>query len=158
MTTESRHALHPDALGDHATAVHLGGWQQLAGQRTYIPAMNREVPGKAFLLQHLGLTGMEVSYSAIPPGRWTPFFHRHRQNEELYVFLSGQGQMQVDGHVTDVGPGSAVRVAPAGARAIRCTGDETLVYLCVQAEAGSYSTSGGVADGEPVPGEVTWPA
>jgi uncharacterized cupin superfamily protein len=137
--------------------VHLHGWERIGQLRTFIPAIGKEVPGKGFLLEALGLTGMEVSYSAIPPGKQTPFYHKHRKNEELYIVISGHGQMQVDGVVTDIGPGSAVRVAPEGSRALRCTGTDVLIYLVIQAEAGSYTTPGGITDGELVPGPVTWP-
>lgn len=157
MTTDAQATLPAEALGAHASAVHLGGWEHLKDQRAFIPALNQAVRGKAFLLEALGLTGMELSFSSIPAGRGTPFYHRHEKNEELYVVVSGRGQMQVDGHVTDIGPGSAVRVAPEGSRALRCLGDEPMVYLVIQAEAGSYTTPGGVTDGRPVPGEVTWP-
>lgn len=157
MSLESTHTFSAEAIGDHAAAVHLHGWEHIAEQRTFVPAMGREVPRKAFLLEKLGLTGMEVSYSAIPPGKHTPFYHKHRKNEELYLFISGHGQMQVDGLVTDVGPASAVRVAPEGSRSIRCTSEAPLIYVCIQAEAGSYTTAGGVSDGELVPGQVTWP-
>ncbi|HWQ08169.1 MAG TPA: hypothetical protein VN436_03645, partial [Holophaga sp.] len=46
-----------------------------------------KVPGKTFLGQVLGLTGMEVSFGALAPGTSMPFLHAHKQNEELYVVL-----------------------------------------------------------------------
>lgn len=92
--------------------------------------------GKEFLGQRLGLTGMEVSINAMPPGQSVPFTHGHKQNEELYLFLTGKGQMLLDDQVIEVGPGSAVRITPAVLRCWRNTGDEPLTCIVVQAKAG----------------------
>jgi len=96
-----------------------------------------KVEGKTFIGEVLGLTGMEVSFGSMLPGESVPFLHAHKQNEELYLILSGEGEMQVDGERIPLRPGTAVRVAPAGARAWRATGPETLSYLVIQAKAGS---------------------
>jgi len=138
------------------TCVHAGplaGWRQL--EFTH-PVLGR-VPGKHFLQEPLGLTGLEMSLSTIGPGRGIPFLHRHRRNEEVYVFLAGRGQFQVDGTVFDVAEGSVVRVAPSGARAYRNTGDGPLTFVVIQAPAGS-GIARTIEDGEPVDEPVTWPA
>jgi uncharacterized cupin superfamily protein len=96
-----------------------------------------EVPGKTFLGQVLGLTGMEVSFGSMLPGEGSPFLHAHKQNEELYVFLSGEGEMQVDGERIPLRAGTAVRVARDGQRAWRATGSEALAFLVIQAKTGS---------------------
>jgi len=96
-----------------------------------------QVDGKVFLREILGLSGMEVSLNALPPGGACSFLHAHKQNEELYVFLSGEGEFQVDGKVFPVEAGSAVRVAPEGMRAWRPTGSEPLSFLVIQVKAGS---------------------
>lgn len=44
----------------------------------------------------------------------------------------------MDGDEFPVQEGSVVRVSPAGERAL-CAGDETLVYICIQAQAGSLT-------------------
>lgn len=102
------------------------------------------LPGKVFLGQTLGLTGMEISLGSLAPGLAIPFLHAHRQNEELYLVLSGEGELQVDGTVLPLRPGTAVRVAPEGMRSWRAVGSEPLTYLVVQAKAGSLeqATSG----------------
>lgn len=97
------------------------------------------VPGKVFLGSPLNLTGMEVSLGSLPPGAAIPFLHAHRQNEELYLVLSGMGEMQVDGEIVPLQPGTAVRVAPDGMRCWRATGEVPLTYLVVQAKAGSLT-------------------
>lgn len=66
---------------------------------------------------------------------------------------SGKGEYQVDGVNIPVKEGSVVRVAPAGKRAVRNTGDLPLVMLCVQykaAKPGSVNPSDGSILNEPV--------
>lgn len=136
----------------HVEAGALPDWRQFQ----YVHPVVGKVSGKLFLKEPLGLTGMEMSLSVIPPGRGIPFLHRHRRNEEVYVFLAGRGQFQVDGATFDVTEGSVVRVAPEGARAYRNTGDAPLAFLVIQAPAGADAT-GTIEDGEPVGAGVTWP-
>jgi uncharacterized cupin superfamily protein len=93
--------------------------------------------GKGFLGQRLGLTGVEVSLNAMAPGQSVPFSHAHIQNEELYLFLSGSGEMLLDNEIVKVGAGSAVRIKPAVFRCWRNTGDVPLTCIVVQAQAGS---------------------
>ncbi len=97
------------------------------------PAMNLKVPGKLFLRELLGLTGMEVSLNEMAPGGAVPFLHRHATHEELYLFLTGTGEMKIDGETVPVGPGSALRLAPAAVRAWRNTGSAPLTCVVVQA-------------------------
>ena len=119
------------------------------------PAFQRPVRGKFFLAEPLGLTGMEVSLNSLPPKVAVPFLHAHREHEELYLFLAGRGELQVDGEYVAVGPGTAVRVAPAGKRSWRNLGDEALVYLVIQAKAGSLAAAT-IKDGQPVDAPVVW--
>ena len=119
------------------------------------PRTKLMVAGKRFLREPLQLTGMELSLNRMEAGGAMPFLHRHRQNEELYLFLSGQGEFQVDGEVFPVGPGSAVRISPAGARGWRNTAAEPLIYVVIQGVEGSMP-GGTVADGQRVEGEVRW--
>jgi uncharacterized cupin superfamily protein len=125
-------------------AGNLSDWKE--GEFPH-PAFQKPVRGKFFLAEPLGLTGMEVSLNSLPPKAAVPFLHSHREHEELYLFLSGQGELLVDGEITKVGPGSAVRVATAGKRAWRNTGDDALIYVVVQAKAGSLA-QGTIKDGQ----------
>lgn len=92
---------------------------------------------KQFLRDLLGLTGMEISVTAYPPATATPFFHSHKQNEELYIVIQGEGQMQLDDELIHVSEGSLVRVLPECSRNIRSGPDTDLVFLCIQAKQGS---------------------
>ncbi len=97
----------------------------------------KDVRGKLFLGDALGLTGMEVSLNSLPPGREVPFLHVHEENEELYVFLGGTGQMVIDGAVIEVAEGTAVRIATGAARSWRNTGTVPLHYIVIQAREGT---------------------
>ena len=87
--------------GIHFTATHLGPLAQIACYSyiapAYSPRAGRPVRGKVFLKEALGLTGIEISWNCFPPGASIPFLHTHRENEEVYMFLSGSGEFMVDG-------------------------------------------------------------
>jgi mannose-6-phosphate isomerase-like protein (cupin superfamily) len=137
------------------SVVHSGPWAEL-DHREFRPAgFPRGLFGKVFLKEDLGLTGMELSLNKIPPGRQSPFLHRHVEHEELYLIVRGQGQVQVDGEVLDVREGSAIRVAPEGVRALRNVGSEDLYYVCVQAKQGSLAGTT-ISDGRRVEGPILW--
>ncbi len=63
--------------------------------------------GKAFLHDLLGLTSCEISVSSMPAGIKLPFNHKHIQNEEIYIFLKGEGIMTLDNEVEQFGFGDA---------------------------------------------------
>lgn len=119
------------------------------------PSFSRPVRGKSFLAAKLALTGLEVSVNSLPPSAAVPFLHTHREHEELYVFLSGEGEFQVDGERFSVRAGSAVRVAPAGRRCWRNVGSESLTYLVIQGKAGSLAAQT-IADGDICAEKPTW--
>lgn len=114
------------------------------------------VEGKKFLKDELGLTSMEVSINKMPPGGGMPFHHRHQESEELYFFIKGKGQFQIDGQIIEVTEGTAIRVAPEGVRVWRNNSNEDLYYLVIQAKANSLDVSS-ISDGVGVEGKVEWP-
>ena len=97
--------------------------------------------GKAFVKEVMGTTSMEVSFGSLAEGQAVPFFHKHKQNEELYIVISGQGVFTLDGEDVEVEAGSIVRIAPSVSRYNRNTGKEPLVYICIQAKDGSLEQS-----------------
>lgn len=135
-------------------AVNVGRMAELG---EYVLELSPEVkiPGKVFLGQALQATGAELSLQSFQPGTETGFLHTHKQHEELYFFVSGQGEFQVDGQVFSVKEGSVVRVAPAGRRSVRNNGSEPLVMLCVQYRGNTF-TAEDAADGELLGEPVTW--
>jgi quercetin dioxygenase-like cupin family protein len=141
--------------GLNFTAAHLRGWARLNEFSFQLPGMKESCPGKLFLKEPLGLTGMEVSLNLLPPGGEIPFLHRHRDNEELYIFVKGRGRFLVDGEVMEVGEGSVIRVAPEGIRAWRNDSEEDLYFIVIQAGVGVMSKTD-ISDGIGVDGKARW--
>ncbi|MGO4499490.1 cupin domain-containing protein [Paenibacillus sp. 2RAB27] len=110
--------------------------------------------GKIFLKDSLQLTSMEVSLNHLPPQGEIPFYHKHQQNEELYIFLQGQGQIQVDGNEIDVHEGTSIRIAPDGVRALRNTSaTQGLHFIVIQAKENSLTQwveTDGIIQDQPV--------
>lgn len=76
-----------------------------------------------------------------------PFLHCHRENEEVYLVLKGQGQFQIDEKVVEIREGSAIRLDRAAARGLRNTSEtESLIFLVIQAPEGGLE-EGETADG-----------
>ncbi len=118
------------AQNENFKAVYVGPWAEIA------QFVTEDVKGKVFLKEALGTSGSELSVGALPAHTTLPFFHAHKQNEELYIVLHGSGKMQVDEDVFELREGSVVRVSPKGSRSLR-SGADGLVYLCLQTKEGS---------------------
>lgn len=138
----------------NCSAINVGKFQELSD---YVLELGPEVkiPGKVFGGAAAGATGAEFSFQVFRPGTETGFLHTHKTHEELYFFLSGTGEFQVDGEIFPVTEGSVVRVAPAGRRSVRNNGTEPLTMLCVQYREGTF-TADDAADGEILPEPVAW--
>ena len=138
----------------NATAIDLGPLAELSD---YVLELGPgvKIPGKVFGGAAVKAGGADFSLQVFAPGTEGGFYHVHKDHEELYFFLSGTGEYQVDGHNIPVKEGSVVRVSPAGKRAVRNTGDAPLVMLCIQyvaAAPGAVNPS----DGTILDGPVQW--
>jgi mannose-6-phosphate isomerase-like protein (cupin superfamily) len=111
---------------------------------------------KRFLKQEMGLTGMEISANSMRPGEALPFRHRHEQNEEVYIFLDGEGEFEADGQMIPIRPGTVIRCAPGSSRAWRNTGEGPMPYLCIQAKHESYGEGHTITDGRAAEGSPAW--
>ncbi len=142
------------AAAENFSAADAGKLSELGG---YLLELGPEVkiPGKVFGGAAVGATGGEFSFQVFRPGQETGFLHTHKEHEELYFFLAGVGEFQVDGQVFPVAEGSVVRVAPAGKRSVRNNGREPLVMLCVQYRAATF-TPADASDGIILPEPVRW--
>ena len=85
----------------------------------------------------LSLTGAEVSVNHLPAGASVPFVHSHKQNEEIYAILSGQGKAVIDGETVELHAGDWLRIAPAAKRQFFASDDSAISYVCIQVKAGS---------------------
>lgn len=142
------------AEGTHFSALSTGSFSQLNDYVLPV-APGMEIQGKVFMGQTLQTTGAEISFQSFAPGKETGFLHTHQTHEELYIFVSGKGEFQVDGQVFPVGEGSVVRVAPEGKRSVRNNGTEPLIMICVQYKAQTF-TAQDAADGQLLKEPVKW--
>ena len=136
------------------SAISVGKLNEL-GEYVLQLGPDVKIPGKVFGGAALQATGAEFSFQSFAPGTETGFLHTHKTHEELYFFLSGKGEFQVDGQIFPVAEGSVVRVAPAGLRSVRNKGTEPLVMLCVQYRGATF-TSEDAADGVISDAKVVW--
>lgn len=142
------------AIAENFSAVNVGRLNEL-GDYVLELAPGVKIPGKVFCGASLGTTGSEFSFQMFRPGTETGFLHTHKNHEELYFFLGGTGEFQVDGTVFPITEGSVVRVAPAGKRSVRNNGDTPLLMLCVQYKSGTF-TPDDAADGNILGEPVKW--
>ncbi len=146
----------PSAKGKNFSLVNVGRFADLLQYELKNPLRDRKTNGKLFLKDHLGLTGMQVSLNLLPAGASMPFYHQHQQNEELYIFTRGKGQIQIDNETFDVEEGTVVRIAPAGERTWRNNSAEDLEYIVIQARENSLAQDT-FDDGLPGERPVVWP-
>ena len=140
--------------GRHFTSIEVGAQAELPNYHFTLPD-GREVPGKLFLREWLGASGVELSWSSLPAGVGVPFLHAHHEHEEIYLFTGGEGEFQVDGEIFAVREGSVIRVAPNGRRSLRNTGAVPLTHLVLQVRPGTVQ-GGPIDDGYRLPEPPRW--
>ncbi|HIW97447.1 MAG TPA: cupin domain-containing protein [Candidatus Tidjanibacter gallistercoris] len=142
------------AAAENFSAISVGKLSEL---NDYVLELgpDMKIPGKVFGGSAIQTTGGEFSFQSFLPGTETGFLHTHKDHEELYFFLSGTGEFQVDGRIFPVSEGSVVRVAPAGKRSVRNSGSRPLVMLCVQYRNGTF-TEADADDGTILQEPVKW--
>lgn len=91
----------------------------------------------------LGTAHVGVSHFRYAPNHHSVSGHRHREQEELYVVLSGSGRIRLEDDVVDLKALDTVRVAPTVIRALEA-GPDGLEFLAI----GSDRPEGG--DGEQI--------
>lgn len=85
----------------------------------------------------LDLTGAEISVNVLPAGASVPFVHAHKQNEEIYAILEGEGKAVIDGETVSLKAGDWLRVSPAAKRQFFASAEQGIKYICIQVKAGS---------------------
>jgi mannose-6-phosphate isomerase-like protein (cupin superfamily) len=97
-----------------------------------------------FARSHIDSEDLGVTYLRYEPGVRAPMGHSHREQEEVYVVISGSGRIKLNDDVLELRPWDVVRVAPATVRALE-GGPEGVELLAI----GSTRPEGG--DGVPAP-------
>lgn len=73
------------------------------------------------------VANQSLAEAALPQGNATDR-HYHRASEEIYFILEGEGTMEVDGEVQNVGPGVGILIPPGAWHQI--TARTPLRFLC----------------------------
>lgn len=83
-----------------------------------------------FAGRDLGLETLGVSYQVVKPGKHHAFGHRHKEVEEVYVVLSGDGKIHLDDDEVTVSRLDAIRVGPSVVRGFEAGSDglELIVF------------------------------
>lgn len=142
------------ASAKNFNAISVGPFSEL-GDYVLQLGPDLKIPGKVFGGAATHATGGEFSFQSFQPGTETGFLHTHKNHEELYFFLSGNGEFQVDGKTFPVSEGTVVRVAPDGKRTVRNNGDKPLIMLCVQYRGNTF-TAEDASDGNILSEPVKW--
>ena len=87
----------------------------------------------------LGLTGAEVSINILPAGANVPFIHSHKNNEEIYAILDGEGLVIIDGEKITIKTGDVLRISPSAKRQFFAAPDKGIKYICIQVKANSLT-------------------
>ncbi len=140
--------------GANFTAYESGALKEWPEHTVDIPGLG-EIPGKLFLKDAIEFTGCEISLNSMAPGAGMPIYHQHQQNEEVYIFIQGRGQIQIDGEAIDVQEGTIVRISPKGKRTWRNNSNGPLLYIIIQARENSL-TQYGLGDAIVAENKVNW--
>lgn len=142
--------------GQNFAVADLGKFSELRKFTFEASEAPLKLEGKVFLKQILDLSSAEISFNNLPPNTSIPFYHKHCLNEEIYIFIQGQGEFQVDDCVFPADEGTVVRVDPEGERCMRNTSDtEDLCWIVIQSRTGSYADHT-IQDGFGVQKQVSW--
>jgi mannose-6-phosphate isomerase-like protein (cupin superfamily) len=119
-----------------------------------VPDVLGDYPGEMrFFAGPLECEQVAFTYRRMPAqtGSKGGYGHRHRTQEEVYYVIEGTLQFKLEDEVVDVGPGTAVRVAPATVRGVWNEGpDDAHLVIC------SVKAQDPANEGEKVDG--FWPA
>src|SRR3954447_886308 len=92
-----------------------------------------DYPGEMrFLTEALGNEQVAFTYRRMTPGTGGrgSYGHRHKTQEEIYFVISGKLEFKLDDEVVEVGPLTAVRIAPEVVRSVWNEGPEE-VHLVI---------------------------
>ncbi len=81
-----------------------------------------------FARRELGGEKLGVSHMTLAPNFRVPFGHRHAQQEEVYVLVSGSARIKLDDEIVELAPWDAVRIGTGTMRNVEA-GPDGAEYL-----------------------------
>ena len=85
------------------------------------------------LAQDLGLEAVGISLSQMPSGMGYPYFHAHKEQEEIFICLKGTGTIVVGDEEIAMKTGDFLRVSADVARAVGNKTSEPCTFLILGA-------------------------
>ena len=76
-----------------------------------------------FARSHIDSEHLGVTHFRFAPDFRPPFGHRHREQEEVYVVVSGSGRVRLEDEIKDISQYDVIRVAPHVARGFQAGPD-----------------------------------
>jgi mannose-6-phosphate isomerase-like protein (cupin superfamily) len=112
------------------------------------PDVLGDYPGEMRMFtEPMGCEQVAFTYRVMPPqtGGKGSYGHSHKTQEEIYFVISGTLQFKLGDEVIDVGPKTAVRVAPSTIRSVWNDRDEdaALVICSVKSNEPDHQTHEG---------------
>jgi mannose-6-phosphate isomerase-like protein (cupin superfamily) len=89
------------------TVVNLMEVEDQAPKFGYAPSLESRYARKSLELENSGL-----SHYRVAPGYRVPFGHRHTEQEEVYLVLSGSARVKLDDEILELAQWDAVRIPP----------------------------------------------
>ena len=65
------------------------------------------------------------------------FVHSHKENEEIYGILSGNGKAIIDGEEISLSTGDWLKIAPTAKRQFFASDISGITYICIQVKENS---------------------
>jgi len=135
----------------------IGTLDTLKDNSYILPDSKKTITGKMFLNDFVKLTGCEISFNAFIPGQFVPFDHKHIDNEETFIFLSGHGECEVDGEKIEVHEGSVINMQPNAVRNLcNTSADSILTFIVIQTKKDSMNSVELTKDGIGVAERTEW--
>ena len=100
--------------------------RNLSSQKPFITADGSQIRS---ILDHTNapVKNQSLAEATVPAGGSTTR-HHHKASEEFYFILDGDGTMEIDESVRQVGPGDAILIPPGAWHRITASSD--LRFLC----------------------------
>ena len=100
-------------MSDHTIVNLKRDVEDMAPKFDLSPGLESRFARKPLELENSGMT-----YYKVAPNFRTPFGHRHGEQEEIYVIVSGNARLKLDDEVVELGQWDAVRIPGPVTRAL----------------------------------------
>jgi len=119
------------------SACDIGKFSDTAEYSMENTDIGLKIPSKIFLKKALNLTGAEISINKMPSDTAFLGNHKHKENEEIIIVISGTGSALVNENEIPLKEGSVLRISACSKRAVKSI--EELTYICIQTKENSLA-------------------